>query len=437
MKIASIRSVGVIVLTLSGLILTATLAAQAPVYTAEYLGSAVNAAAMNPSGQVVGSTSFGQNLRGWMAGPGQPIVPLPLPAGYSSSSANDINDAGVIVGAVAASTSPEFGGVAAVWTPNGSGGYSVATLGMLPGHQRSDARALNNVGDIVGYSVLNSFRHAVVFTAPGGIQSLDPLGIFDPQSINDDRVLVDRSFDSKRLDLDTMVVDPVGVPPGSYAGTESQEINASGQVAGLVILTTSSSCNRAAARYTDGPGWEVFSGCGSGNGAYDLNDLGDVVMRLNVAPYVRLEGLGTFPIEDLIDESGGHWSVINGYGLTINNARQMVVPASNGLTGQGGLILLTPLTPTGGSFVRGDANSDGSLDLSDPIFELVHLFVGTPADCLEALDANDDGTVNIADPVHLLTFLFAGGTPPPAPFPACGTDSGPAGLPCDAFPACP
>lgn len=319
--------------------------AQAPtMYRAEYLGPAIGAAAMNESGAVVGSTSLGGAIRGWIAGPGAPVTALPLPAGHLSSFAHDINDAGVIVGVVSTSTSPEFFGEAAAWTPDGAGGYVISLLGKLPGHQTSAAVALNDVGDIVGHSTLNGFRSPVLFTAPGGVLDLGPTGVFDPHSINDARVLVDSSFVVKTLDLDTMVAQSLGLPTGppSYIATDSAKINASGQVAGLGILATSTSCDRVAARYTEGVGWQVFSGCGTANGAYDLNDRGDVVMRLNVAPYVRFEGQGTYRIEDLILEDSGHWYVINGYGLTINDTRQMVVAANHATSGQSGLLFLHP-----------------------------------------------------------------------------------------------
>ncbi len=45
-----------------------------------------------------------------------------------------------------------------------------------------------------------------------------------------------------------------------------------------------------------------------------MNEQGDVVMPLNVAPYVRFEGLGTFLVEDLIVNDVGHWYVSNYFG---------------------------------------------------------------------------------------------------------------------------
>ena len=42
--------------------------------------------------------------------------------------------------------------------------------------------------------------------------------------------------------------------------------------------------------------------------------------------------------------------------------------------------------------------------------------------CDEALEINGDGSMDISDAVYLLGHLFTGGSPPPAPYPSCGND---------------
>lgn len=60
-----------------------------------------------------------------------------------------------------------------------------------------------------------------------------------------------------------------------------------------------------------------------------------------------------------------------------------------------------------GIFVRGDANIDRALDISDPVKILLTLFTGAgPLNCEDAADANDDGQIDLADPITLLNFLF-------------------------------
>lgn len=296
---------------------------------------------MNESAVVVGiDTTSGQ--RAWVADPTFRL--LPIPQGMQSSVANDVNELGEIVGAIGPNSTVEFGGKAALWTPDGQGGYTVEFLSGLQGEVASLATALNNVGDIVGYSSDGTYRRPMLFHAGSSGVDLSSTGVFDPADVNDRRMLVDHSFTVKRLNLNTMVTEDLGKPPGSYLATTAADINERNQVGGLAILNSGGNCDRLAARYTDSVGWEILSQCGSGNGVTDLNDLGDVVMRLNVAPAIRFEGVGTYDIEPLIDAPIGHWYVIN-TGVTINNAQQMVVFASNQQTNEAGSVLLTPIRP--------------------------------------------------------------------------------------------
>jgi len=75
------------------------------------------------------------------------------------------------------------------------------------------------------------------------------------------------------------------------------------------------------------------------------------------------------------------------------------------------------------TFVRGDGNGDGSLDLGDPVFLLNFLFAsGAAPECLDSADIDDDGRLTIGDPVYLLNHLFAGGGAPSPPYPDPGID---------------
>ncbi|MCA8961696.1 MAG: hypothetical protein KDC38_14330 [Planctomycetes bacterium] len=59
-------------------------------------------------------------------------------------------------------------------------------------------------------------------------------------------------------------------------------------------------------------------------------------------------------------------------------------------------------------FLRGDANSDAIIDLSDVLFTLTRLFVpgGDSAACLDSADSNDDGRIDLLDPLTTLQVLF-------------------------------
>lgn len=88
-------------------------------------------------------------------------------------------------------------------------------------------------------------------------------------------------------------------------------------------------------------------------------------------------------------------------------------------------------------FTRGDSNSDGTVDIADPVSILEYLFQAGTAGCLDANDCNDDGLADIADSIFCLSYLFALGTAIPAPHPGCGQDPTVDGLNCDRFSACP
>ena len=85
-------------------------------------------------------------------------------------------------------------------------------------------------------------------------------------------------------------------------------------------------------------------------------------------------------------------------------------------------------------FRRGDANGDGTLDVSDGITVLLHLFAEGPAACLDALDADASLTLEITDAIAVLQYLFLDGPPLPDPFRECGPAD--AGLGCAAHGGC-
>ncbi len=81
--------------------------------------------------------------------------------------------------------------------------------------------------------------------------------------------------------------------------------------------------------------------------------------------------------------------------------------------------LMVFASPGTGPFIRGEANGDGKVDLSDGVSILNFLFTGgaTPK-CMAAADGNGDGKVDLSDGVFVLNFLFTGGAAPIAPFPS-------------------
>jgi len=87
------------------------------------------------------------------------------------------------------------------------------------------------------------------------------------------------------------------------------------------------------------------------------------------------------------------------------------------------------------AFGRGDADGDGSLNLTDAVRILGYLYQGGTLPCPDAADADDNGRLEITDPIRILSFLFLGGDALPPPFGATGPDPTPDDLDCEASPA--
>ncbi|MCH2368627.1 MAG: hypothetical protein MK554_15620, partial [Planctomycetes bacterium] len=100
----------------------------------------------------------------------------------------------------------------------------------------------------------------------------------------------------------------------------------------------------------------------------------------------------------------------------------------------------------GDNFVRGDANSDGAINLTDGVIPLLFLFSGGAAPaCMDAADTNDTGAVEITDAIIIFSWLFTGGVAPAVPSPqspgyypaACGPYATKDGLGCETLaPTC-
>ncbi len=86
--------------------------------------------------------------------------------------------------------------------------------------------------------------------------------------------------------------------------------------------------------------------------------------------------------------------------------------------------LMSPYRPSG-LFIRGDANGDSIITMSDAIHTLQHLYLpaGPVLFCRNAADSDDDEAVQMSDAIYTLKYLYVPrGPAPPAPFPECGMD---------------
>jgi parallel beta-helix repeat protein len=79
--------------------------------------------------------------------------------------------------------------------------------------------------------------------------------------------------------------------------------------------------------------------------------------------------------------------------------------------GQDGYPLLSGCT-----YLRGDANGDGIIDLGDLVYLIGYLYKGGPVpDPVWVGDCNCDEIVNLGDVVYLISYLYKGGPPPSCP----------------------
>lgn len=143
-----------------------------------------------------------------------------------------------------------------------------------------------------------------------------------------------------------------------------------------------------------------------------------------VGPNPRRADLGFYPPSNVCS-AGFHDPNTDGF-VMMANALEYV--ASGG--------------PVGPTFIRGECNDDGSVNLPDVVFLLTYLFPPmvppAPLPCDDSCDVNDDGSLNLVDAIGMLNFLFG---MPPIPIAGpdmCGVDPTPAdSLGCVGLSACP
>jgi len=380
-----------------GLLAAAVLTASAspPTYRVDDLGAGWSGTGMNERGDACGTMSpDGTLVLAGVSRDGQPFEVLPLPPGMQSSRAHDINDAGVIVGAVAPNQYAITQPIAAIWTPTPDG-YEVELLPAYPGFPYTAAWGINNEGDIIGgaghfgwfLTTGLQFTEDSAVLLPGGSAASD---------INDLGMMV---AGNTLIDLLTGQTTQIPLPSGNWQGFASTAINNNNDVCGYVIGF--SGCSTFPVRYRQSAGWEFLGGCATTTSATDLNDRGDAILYYySTTSGVHFVDEGYFSVGSLIDASQGAWFVQYGGGA-INNARQLLVSARHGLSGPIGAIRLTPI----GSSCAADLNDDGALNFFD-----VQAFLGLFAAGDPAADFTGDGVLNFFD-VQAFLAAFSAGCP--------------------------
>ncbi len=323
----------------STLLLAASVASAAPPsYEVQFLGEGYTGTAINESGSIVGNLNVdGTRLLAGVSHGGSPFELLPLPVGMETSRAHDINDQGVIVGAVCPNefviTQPQ----AALWRPVGSS-YEVVLLGTLQGDPYSSAYAINNLGDIIGGSGFFGWNlsNPVLFTGNGPVR-LPHIG--QATDVNDLRHVLSGP---QLLDLNTLDVQTFALPPGNWQGFISAALNNNDDFAGSILGF--SGCSTFPVRYRQESGWLFLGGCATTTSATAINDLGDTLFYYYfTASGVYLEGEGSFSLGELIDPSQNQWLIDWSGANDINDSRQIIASALNLNTNVRGAVRLSPL----------------------------------------------------------------------------------------------
>jgi hypothetical protein len=307
-----------------------TLAAP-PTYRVEPIGLSMNAFDMDESGTVVGRQLSAQQIgRAFIARRGGAVEVLPMPPGFQSSDAYAIGSTGIVVGAVSTATIASVGSRPIAWYPSGDG-FDAVLLPPIPGDTHGAAFGVNAHGDIVGGSGglgLGSYPRAVRFTTSAAI----PL-----------------------LDLDTMALTTIPLPPGNWQGFVAQDMSPAGNFCGYVLGF--SGCSTFPVRYRLGAGWEFVVGCATTTSAVSINDHGDCTAFVaNTSAWVAFVDGGNVNPTTLLRAEDAAWTITSSG--TITNARSIVAMARLGADPAPHLVRLLPVRPA-------DLDGDGAVDGGD------------------------------------------------------------------------
>ena len=332
--------------------------AQVPSYSVQPIASfatSLSLRGVSQSGLMVGYQVLGGQIMPFVASQSSGMQVLPLPAGYVSGFANDVNSSGIIVGSIATNGLPFDSGIPAIWVPSGAGSWSVvipqqfaslpSPLGQL-GIQGGMAVAVNENDVIVGWSRYQGFQGgpSTRFSVAGPPVDLKVLGFQATiTDLSDHTDLI--VGDDLRMDLATGVVTNLGAPsqlpgfPGSYS-TLAYSVNDSGQTIGAARRSTSLPDRYATFRHTDATGFTLHNPnllLSPFIGFYDNNNRGDVAASGGL--WFAAEAVLVPNVSSLLEPASAHWVVGLGY---IQDDRRIYTVARNSLTGLDWLVVLEP-----------------------------------------------------------------------------------------------
>jgi len=170
----------------------------------------------------------------------------------------------------------------------------------------------------------------------------------------------------------------------------------------------------------------------AGNRPPILNPVGDKTIRVGEEIIIDLEAID--PDNDMLRFSTNAFLAMNSFTFDFKEGKFIWKPTASdvgnyrlsfkvwdGYLSDEEIVNLKVMSQST-QFIRGDANMDGAVDISDPIKILLYQFSGLSLSCLDAADANDDGRIDVSDAQYLTNHLFKAGPAPKPPYPEKGQD---------------
>lgn len=308
---------------------------------------------LNESGDVVGWTAGNQPFL-YTAEDG--VIILPTSSSRPSGLARDVSErAGGEVVVVGRGLGDSFTGLHALrWRVAVPGGtvLEVTDLGTLPGIGATEARGINESGEIAGLLDPESLSgRAFYFSDATGMVDLGLGGLGSlatAHDVNAAGVVAGYQGGVAFRWTRAAGAEYLGVPSG-FALSFGFALNDAGQVSGAATSATGNS--ERIARYTDGVGWEILGGVGETNLGWGINALGDVVgegradaggpLLLKGVIYTAELGQVRYVDDFVATDPPSEWRVMAAF--DINDARQITGWATNIVVGGSSAVLLTPV----------------------------------------------------------------------------------------------
>lgn len=146
------------------------------------------------------------------------------------------------------------------------------------------------------------------------------------------------------------------------------------------------------------------------NGISPYTYIDTLIAKGGTPPYHWEVSSGTLPYTLSLDSLTG---IISGVTVDTGAFNFAILVKDSSIPQKNDTQELTLTVLPGTPFIRGDANDDSSVTVSDVIYIINYLYKGGPPPSpLEKANTNCDAQINVADVVYLINYLFKGGPSP-------------------------